>query len=120
MFSGSAMKVALLLMIAHAFAKIILFFGAGIIYSYFNKTHLSQIYGIGKDIPVFMIAMCVACVSLIGLPITIGFMAKYELLSMVIKYKNLAIIVAIIVSTLLSVSYCFPIVYNTMFAKTII
>jgi len=117
MFSGSAMKVALLLMIAHAFAKIILFFGAGIIYSYFNKTHLSQIYGIGKDIPVFMIAMCVACVSLIGLPITIGFMAKYELLSMVIKYKNLAIIVAIIVSTLLSVSYCFPIVYNTMFAK---
>ena len=117
MFSGSAMKVALLLMAAHAFAKIILFFGAGIIYSYFNKTNLSQIYGIGKDIPVFMIAMCVACVSLIGLPITIGFMAKYQLLSMIIKYQNLAIITAIIVSTLLSVSYCFPIVYNTMFAK---
>ncbi len=115
--SYSSMKVAFILMIAHAFAKIILFFGAGIIHSYFHKDKLTQICGIGKQIPITMIIMCIACISLIGLPITIGFKAKYYLLLNAIKYQNLVLILIIVISTLLSVCYLFPFIYNPFFAK---
>jgi len=65
---GAAVHIA-----AHAFGKITLFFAAGAIYTAHHKTEVSQLDGIGKQMPWTMAAFAIASLSMIGVPPTAGF-----------------------------------------------
>jgi multicomponent Na+:H+ antiporter subunit D len=100
---------------AHAFGKITLFFAAGAIYTAAHKTEVSQLNGIGRQMPWTMTAFAIGALSMIGIPPTAGFLSKWYLLLGTLETGHLFALAVIIVSTLLNAAYFMPIVYAAFF-----
>ncbi|MBI4539034.1 MAG: monovalent cation/H+ antiporter subunit D family protein [Gemmatimonadetes bacterium] len=110
----SAMGAALHI-VAHAFAKITLFFAAGSIYTAAHKTQIRELDGIGRRMPWTMGAFAVGALSLIGLPPTAGFVSKWYMLVGAFEARHLLAAAVLAVSTLLNAAYFAPIVYAAFF-----
>jgi multicomponent Na+:H+ antiporter subunit D len=101
--------------VMHAFAKITLFFCAGAILITTRKTRVSELNGIGRQMPWTMTAFAVAAISMIGLPPTAGFISKWYILLGNIESQQILALGVIIASTLLNAAYFIPIVYVAFF-----
>ena len=66
--------------------------------------------GMGTRLPLTMAALTVAALSMIGLPPTAGFFSKYYLALAAIESGQLAFLVALVVSSLLSAVYFFRVI----------
>jgi len=107
---GAALHIA-----THAFGKITLFFAAGSIYTVTQKTNVSQLAGIGRQMPWTMGAFTVGALSMIGVPPTAGFISKWYILLGAMEAQQTFAVAVIIVSTLLNAGYFLPIVYAAFF-----
>ena len=112
---------ALLQIVAHAMAKSCLFLSAGVVI-YFtlqgaNYHYADQLQGIGKELPITMSCFAIASVSLIGLPPSGGFVAKWFMGSGALELGTLGYIGVIIlmISALLTAGYLLPIVADAFF-----
>jgi len=74
-FSPKAVIAAVFQIAAHAFAKAIMFFSVGAVSTVTGKKKVSEIYGVGRRMPVTMACFAIAALALIGLPPTAGFIA---------------------------------------------
>ncbi|MBE0446929.1 MAG: monovalent cation/H+ antiporter subunit D family protein [Actinobacteria bacterium] len=110
--TGSVMHIGL-----HAFGKITLFFTAGAIYVATHKTKVSELDGIGKQMPFTMAAFTVGSLSMIGLPPLGGFLSKWYIGIGAIEAGQLPIIAVIAASTMLNAAYFLPIVYAAFFKE---
>lgn len=102
-------------MVFHAIMKINLFFVAGAIMIYARKEYVEETKGLAKKMPVEMLAFLVASLAMVGIPLTCGFISKYKLITAEIALNNkegYAGIVAIIISSVLTLVYLFRIVIN--------
>lgn len=70
---------ALLHMIAHAIVKNILFLSAGSVIYKTHKTYVTELRGIGKEMPITMWCFTIASIALVGIPPTSGFESKWFL-----------------------------------------
>ena len=70
---------ACLHMIAHAIVKNILFLSAGSVIYKTHKTYVTQLKGIGKEMPITMWCFTIASIALVGIPPTSGFESKWFL-----------------------------------------
>jgi multicomponent Na+:H+ antiporter subunit D len=107
---GAALHIA-----AHALGKITLFFAAGSIYTASHKTEVSQLAGIGRRMPWTMAAFTVGALSMVGIPLTAGFVSKWYMLLGAIEAQQLFAVAVIVLSTLLNAAYFLPIVYTAFF-----
>lgn len=107
---GAALHIA-----AHAVSKITLFFAAGAIYTASHKTEVSQLAGIGRSMPITMIAFTIGALSLIGVPPAIGFMSKWFILQGAVESGQYLWPAVILISTLLNAAYFLPIVHAAFF-----
>ncbi len=114
--NGAVLQIA-----SHAMAKGCLFLGAGVVI-YFtlegaNYHYADQLRGIGKELPITMTCFALASLSLIGLPITGGFTAKWYMCSGALELGNFGIfgIVVLMISALLTAGYLLPIVTDAFF-----
>ncbi len=78
---GAALTGGLLQAISHAFAKAAMFMTAGLIAGALGHDRIAGMAGIGRAMPLGVLAFALAGVSLIGLPPSGGFLAKWLLLS---------------------------------------
>ncbi len=108
---------AALHILAHAFGKITLFFAAGAIYTASKKLCVSELNGIGKRMPVTMLAFTIGSLSMIGIPPTAGFISKWFMLESALSIENWCAIFVIIISTLLNAAYYLPIIYVAFFKQ---
>lgn len=69
----------LMQMLSHGFVKAALFLCAGAIIFQTGKTRVSELKGIGKEMPVLMWCYTIASLGLIGIPPTGGFVSKWYL-----------------------------------------
>ena len=115
LFTPMAVAGAVLHIAAHAFGKITLFFAAGSIYTAAHKTEVSQLDGIGRRMPWTMAAFGIGALSMIGLPLTAGFVSKWYFLSGALDTRSVVTICVIFASTLLNAGYFLPIVYRAFF-----
>ncbi len=99
----------------HAFGKITLFFCAGAIFVATGKKNISEMVGIGKRMPVTMIAFFIGSLSVIGLPPTGGFFSKWYLVLGTLQAGQWPMLVVLLGSSLLSAAYFLPIVYKAFF-----
>ena len=99
----------------HAFGKITLFFCAGAIFVATGKKNISEMVGIGKRMPVTMLAFLVGSLSVIGLPPTGGFFSKWYLVLGTLQANQMAMLIVLLVSSLLNAAYFLPIVYKAFF-----
>jgi multicomponent Na+:H+ antiporter subunit D len=99
----------------HAFGKITLFMCAGAIFVATGKKYISEMVGIGKCMPVTMIAFFVGSLSVIGLPPTGGFFSKWYLVLGTLEADQMVMLVVLLSSSLLNGAYFLPIVYKAFF-----
>ncbi len=103
--TGASMHIAM-----HAFGKITLFFCAGALYVAAKKTEIPDLDGIGRRMPVTMLAFLIGAVAVIGLPPTGGSWSKWYLMVGAADAGQLILVGVLAVSTLLNVAYLMPIV----------
>jgi multicomponent Na+:H+ antiporter subunit D len=99
----------------HAFGKITLFFCAGAIFVATGKKNISEMVGIGKRMPVTMIAFFIGSLSVIGLPPCGGFISKWYLVLGTLQADQMLMLCVLLLSSLLNVAYFLPIVYKAFF-----
>lgn len=110
--TGSIMHIVL-----HAFGKITLFFAAGAIYVAAHKTKVSELNGIGRQMPLTMGAFTIGTFSMIGVPPFAGFLSKWFIGSGAVQADMLIVIAVLAFSTVLNASYFLPIVYSAFFKE---
>ncbi|MFQ5588710.1 MAG: monovalent cation/H+ antiporter subunit D family protein [Nitrospiria bacterium] len=99
----------------HAFSKITLFYAAGSIYVITHKTDISQMRGIGRQLPLTMAAFTIGALSMIGVPPVSGFASKWYLALGSMESHQMPVLIVLLTSTLLNAGYFLPIVYNAFF-----
>ncbi|MDA0261413.1 MAG: monovalent cation/H+ antiporter subunit D family protein [Proteobacteria bacterium] len=110
--TGSQLHIAM-----HAFGKITLFFCAGAIFQATGKKYISDMIGIGKQMPVTMTAFAIGAMSVVGLPLTGGLLSKFYLVSGTVESGRYGMMCVYLLSSLLNAAYFFPIVFNAFFCK---
>lgn len=108
---GSSMHMA-----THAFGKITLFFCAGAILVAAHKSKISEMRGLGRQMPITMAAFFIASLSIIGVPPTGGTWSKWFLLMGTIEAEQLILMGILIISSLLNIAYLLPIPYHAYFS----
>lgn len=101
--------------VAHALMKITLFFCAGAIYATTHRENVSQLDGVGKQMPLTMAAFTVASLGMVGTPFMVGFVSKWYLGVGALQAGQGVFIAVLVASALLSSGYFFPIVYRAYF-----
>lgn len=106
--SGDAAWTAgVLYTLAHALAKSSLFLSAGAILHVAGHDRIRDLPGVSRRMPVTFFAMGIASVSLMGLPPTGAFVAKWMLLNASIAAGRFGLVVVIIGGGLLAAAYLF-------------
>ncbi|ODA44633.1 sodium- potassium/hydrogen antiporter subunit D [Thermodesulfovibrio sp. N1] len=117
LLSPSGVMGSIMHIVAHAFGKITLFFTAGAIYVATHKTNISQLDGIGRQMPFTMGAFTVGALSMIGIPPFAGFLSKWYLTFGALESDQLIVLAVLAVSTILNACYFMPIVYAAFFKE---
>ena len=105
LINEQAFMGAMFHIVAHAFMKITLFFCAGAIFINTGYKYISQIHGIGKQMPITMAMFGIASLGISGMPFTVGFLSKWNLALGAIAGGQYLYIFVLIASAMLSASY---------------
>ena len=96
----------------HAVSKITLFFAAGSLHTAGHIDYVSEMDGVGHRMPWTMSAFTLGALSMIGMPLTAGFLGKWFMLVGAAGNAQWFAVAVIILSTLLNAGYFLPIVYR--------
>ncbi len=103
--------------VTHALGKITLFMCAGSIYVATQKTQISDMYGLGRAMPITFAAFLIGSLSIIGLPPLGGSWSKWMLIMAAADTGQLIMIGVLMVSSVLNVAYLLPIVGRGFFSS---
>jgi multicomponent Na+:H+ antiporter subunit D len=109
-FVGSTMH-----MVNHGLAKITLFFCAGAIYATTHKENVSELAGLGRQMPWTFGAFTVASLGLVGIPGMSGFVGKFFLSRGAIQAEHMVALAVMLGASLLTAAYLLPIVRIAFF-----
>ncbi|MEC8355245.1 MAG: monovalent cation/H+ antiporter subunit D family protein [Verrucomicrobiota bacterium] len=107
---GSVLHIAM-----HACGKITLFFCAGAIFVASGKKYVSELRGLGRKMPITMIAFMIGSLSVIGLPPLGGFVSKWYLALGALDRDAVWVVVVLLISSLLNVFYLLPVAVTAFF-----
>lgn len=102
---------------AHAFSKITLFFCAGSIYCASHRRNISDLAGIGRQLPWTMGAFFIGSLGMIGIPPSGGFISKWYLVLGSVEAGELVFLAVLLVSAILNAAYFLPVTYTAFFEK---
>jgi multicomponent Na+:H+ antiporter subunit D len=106
-WSGLAWTGGWMQLFSHAFAKAAMFMAAGLIAELLGHDRIADLGGIGRKLPITMLAFALAGLSLIGVPPSGGFVAKWLLLLVAINEGQWWWAAVIVVGGLLAGGYIF-------------
>ncbi|MCB1606699.1 MAG: monovalent cation/H+ antiporter subunit D family protein [Xanthomonadales bacterium] len=108
--SALGLTAALLHMFNHALMKGALFMALGCVSFRLGGTDVAQMKGLGRSMPWTMAAFVAGGLSLIGVPLTVGFISKWYLVLAALEQGWWPLVVAILLSSLLAVIYVWRVV----------
>ena len=108
---------AIVHIVAHAVAKITLFFAAGAIYVASKKTEIHQLDGIGFRMPITMGAFAIGALSMIGVPPTGGFVSKWYMIAGAFQVDSYFVLAVLSLSTALNAAYFLPVIFRAFFRR---
>ncbi len=117
MLSTQSLTGALFHIVAHAVMKITLFMCAGAIIVTAHKNNVSEMKGIGHQMPITMGCYTVSALGIIGLPLTVGFQSKWNLALGALAIDKPIYIAFLLVSSMLGLAYLLPVTYIAFFSK---
>ena len=101
----------------HAVMKVALFLAIGNVVYRVGSDALSSLAGVGRRMPWTMGAFVVAAASLVGVPLTAGFVSKWYLLRAALADGLWPVAVVIVVASLLAAVYMWRVVSTAFFAE---
>ncbi len=103
--------------INHAVLKITLFFCAGMIITVTGKKNLDQLHGVGRQLPLTMLAFSIGALGLMGVMPIAGYISKYYILTGSLDAGLPIFAYVILGSTLLNAIYYLPIIVSAFFKE---
>ncbi len=107
----------MLLLMNHGFMKITLFFVAGAVYVKTRKKNISELDGLGKQMPLTFLAFAIASFGLAGIPPASGFISKWFLCLGILESQHLFFLGILLASSMLDIAFFAPVVYNAFFKE---
>jgi len=120
LMTWQGLAAAIMYMVAHGFIKILLFYCCGSVNHEAHRYEVSAMGGLGRRMPITFVTFTIAALALMGLPLTAGFTAKFQLFSAVSQSGNLMAlggVVVLFISVLLTAAYLFPVIRLAYFPK---
>lgn len=111
---SSGLRAALYFAVSHSFAKAAMFLAAGSIFLQLGHDRIRDLAGIRQQLPVSSFAFAIAGLSIMGLPPSGGFIAKYHYLNIAIQQDQWPAVLAIIGGSLLAMAYVFRVVNHLL------
>lgn len=108
--SQTGIMATLLHMLNHGLMKAALFLALAAVVYRMGIAQLSQMHGIASRMPFTMAAFLIGGLSLIGVPLTVGFISKWYLVSAALENGWWAVAAAILLGSLLSVVYIWRVI----------
>jgi len=112
--SAAAVNGGMLQAISHATAKAAMFMAAGLIYTTLGHDRIADLRGVARALPMTLVAFALGGASLIGLPPSGGFLAKWLLVSAAIMTAQWWWALVMLVGGLLTSAYVFIVVVRAM------
>jgi len=116
----TGLMATLLHLFNHALMKGALFLAVGAVMYRVGSTQLRDFQGLGHQMPITMAAIVVGGLSLIGVPLTVGFISKWYLLLAAIENGWWPIAILILLGSLLAIVYVWRIVEAAYFKEPLI
>ncbi|MEX2571885.1 MAG: monovalent cation/H+ antiporter subunit D family protein [Gemmatimonadota bacterium] len=113
--SATGLTAGIVHLFNHALMKSALFLALGCVVYRIGSVHLSQLAGLGRQMPWTMAAFSLGGLSLIGVPLTVGFISKWYLIVSVLEVGWWPVAVLIVFSSLLAVVYIWRVVEAAYF-----
>jgi multicomponent Na+:H+ antiporter subunit D len=111
----TGIKGSLIHILNHALMKGSLFLVAGAVVYKTGITNIADFKGLGKKMPVSMAAFTVAALSMIGVPLTVGFVSKWYLAIASLEAGMWFLIPVLLLSSLLMAVYFWRVIDNIYF-----
>lgn len=111
------LTATLLHMFNHALMKGALFLAIGAVVYRVSSSQLNHFAGLGRKMPWTMAAIVAGCLSLIGVPLTVGFVSKWYLVAALLERGWWPVAVLVLISSLLAVVYVWRIIEWIYFTK---
>jgi len=115
LMSETSLTAAVIHIFNHGITKAVLFMGIGAYVLQGKSSFLSDLEGIGKVMPWTSAAIVVGCLSLIGVPGTVGFISKWFLVKSALEIGWWPVAIAIVLTSLLAVIYCWRVIETIYF-----
>ena len=104
-------------LLAHGFAKALLFLGAGSVIHSTEKQEISELGGLRRVMPLTTIVFAIGAASLGGIPLLAGFWSKDEILQAVSAGRNPAFIILALATAAFSALYMGRLLFATFFGR---
>ncbi|MCL1045412.1 monovalent cation/H+ antiporter subunit D family protein [Shewanella electrodiphila] len=113
--TSTGVMATLLHLFNHALMKGGLFLALGAVMYRIGSVQLKQFQGLGREMPLTMSAIVIGGLSLIGVPLTVGFVSKWYLLVASVEAGMWPVAVLILLGSLLAIVYIWRIVEMAYF-----
>ena len=112
-----SMKAGLIQVAGHGIAKALLFASAGAVFYRTRKVRLEDMQGLAKRLPLSFAGIIIGGLSLIGVPLTVGFVSKWNMIIALAEQHHYFIIALVLIASLLAVIYVWKIVEALYFGE---
>ncbi len=121
LLSAAGTTAAMLHMFNHALIKAALFMAAGALFLRYGSMRLSDLAGAGRAMPWTMAGFALAGLSLIGVPLTVGFISKWYLILAALEHGvgGAVLVGLILLSSLLAVIYIWKVIEVAYFREAV-
>ena len=110
--TSAGLTATVIHMFNHALMKAALFTAVAAMMIRFGTSRLDDLAGIGKQMPLTMLGFALAGLSLIGVPLTAGFISKWYLIQATLEQGALGIMLTVLIlaSSLMAVVYIWKVI----------
>ncbi|MEJ2182418.1 MAG: monovalent cation/H+ antiporter subunit D family protein [Nitrospirota bacterium] len=119
MANRTAMTGSLLHILNHALMKGALFLVVGVVVYRTGILRIADLRGLGRKMPLTMGAFTVAALSMIGVPLTVGFVSKWYLALGALEAGMWYVVAVILLSSVLTAVYFWRIVESIYFGEPV-
>ena len=110
LFNITGLSAALLHLFNHALMKGALFLAMGAVCFRIGNTFVDSMHGLGKQMPWTMAAFVIGGLSIVGVPLTAGFVSKWVLIQGAIERGWWPIVAVILVASLIAMLYIWRVI----------
>jgi len=110
LFSVAGLTAGIIHLFNHALIKAALFMAVGCVYYRTRSVQIRDMAGLGKEMPWTFAAFVAAGLSIIGVPLTVGFVSKWYLIQAALEKGMWPVAVLVMVTSIMALIYIWKVI----------